>query len=630
MPRIPLKGDGRKARAPKKTLQRLLAYLAPYKWTLALVLFCILVTSVATVAGSKSLQYVVDDYIRPLLQMERPDFGPLFRFLCLMGGVYVAGIFASFLYNYLMVQVAQGVQRDIRDRLFSNMQRLPIRYFDTHTHGDVMSRYTNDIDTLRQMISQSIPQCIASVVTIVTVFVTMLLTSPALTGVVVVSLVGILLATKKLTGMSARFFVGQQKALGAVNGYIEEMIQGQKVVKVFCHEEAAKADFDKLNETLCANAYRANMYAGMMGPVNNNLGYLQYVLVAVAGAWLMSRGGGVAVGALMSFLLLTRSFNQPISQVSNQINAIVMALAGAERIFELMDESPEEDAGYVTLVNTRRRADGALEECPEHTGLWAWKHPHKAEGTVTYTALQGDITMSHVDFAYEPGKPVLRDVTLYAKPGQKVAFVGATGAGKTTITNLLNRFYDIADGKIRYDNININKICKPDLRRSLGVVLQDTNLFTGTVMENIRYGNLEATDTQCIEAAKLAGAHDFITRLPKGYETELTGNGSSLSQGQRQLLSIARAAVADPPVMILDEATSSIDTRTEALVQKGMDALMEGRTTFVIAHRLSTVRNADCIMVLDQGQIIERGTHQDLIARKGTYYRLYTGAFELE
>ena len=630
MPRIQLKGDGRKARAPKETLGRLLSYMAPYKWTLALVLVCSLVTSVATVAGSKSLQYVVDDYIRPLLQMDAPDLGPLFRFLCIMAAVYVAGILSSFLYNYLMVQVAQGVQRDIRDQLFSNMQRLPIRYFDTHTHGDLMSRYTNDIDTLRQMISQAIPQCISSVVTLVTVFATMLLTSPILTGVVLVTLVGTLLATKKLTGMSSRFFVGQQQALGAVNGYIEEMIQGQKVVKVFCHEEAAKSDFDRLNEALCTNAYRANMYSGMMGPVNNNLGYLQYVLVAVAGAWLMSRGGGVAVGALMSFLLLTRSFNQPISQVSNQINAIVMALAGAERIFELMDAEPEEDDGYVTLVNVRRKADGSLEERPEHTGLWAWKHPHKAEGTVTYTELKGDITMSQVDFAYEPGKPVLHDVTLYAKPGQKVAFVGATGAGKTTITNLLNRFYDIADGKIRYDNININKIRKPDLRRSLGIVLQDTNLFTGTVMENIRYGNLEATDEQCIQAAKLAGAHDFITRLPKGYETELTGNGGSLSQGQRQLLSIARAAVADPPVMILDEATSSIDTRTEALVQKGMDALMEGRTTFVIAHRLSTVRNADCIMVLDHGRIIERGTHQDLIARKGTYYRLYTGAFELE
>ena len=529
-----------------------------------------------------------------------------------------------------MVKVSQGVQRDIRDRLFANMQRLPIRYFDTHTHGDIMSRYTNDIDTLRQMISQAIPQCASSMVTIVTVFVTMVITSPILTVLVVAMLVVVLLVTKKLTGLSGRFFVGQQRALGAVNGYIEEMISGQKVVKVFCHEEAAKEDFDKLNEELCRNAYRANMYSGIMGPVNNNLGYAQYVLVAVAGAWLISRGNALGIGALMSFLLLTRSFNMPISQVSNQINAIVMALAGAERIFELMDEAPEEDEGYVHLVNAKRNPDGSLAECREHTGLWAWKHPHKAEGTVTYTELQGDITMFDVDFAYEPGKPVLHNVTLYARPGQKVAFVGATGAGKTTITNLLNRFYDIADGKIRYDNININKICKPDLRRSLGVVLQETNLFTGTVMENIRYGNLEATDEQCIQAAKLANAHEFITRLPQGYDTVLTGNGASLSQGQRQLLSIARAAVADPPVMILDEATSSIDTRTEALVQKGMDALMEGRTTFVIAHRLSTVRNADCIMVLDHGRIIERGTHQDLIAKKGTYYRLYTGAFELE
>lgn len=627
MPRIQLKGDGRKARAPKETLGRLLGYMAPYKWTLALVLVCILVTSVATVAGSKSLQYVVDDYIRPLLQMDAPDLGPLFRFLCIMAAVYVAGILSSFLYNYLMVQVAQGVQRDIRDQLFSNMQRLPIRYFDTHTHGDLMSRYTNDIDTLRQMISQAIPQCISSVVTLVTVFATMLLTSPILTGVVLVTLVGTLLATKKLTGMSSRFFVGQQQALGAVNGYIEEMIQGQKVVKVFCHEEAAKSDFDRLNEALCTNAYRANMYSGMMGPVNNNLGYLQYVLVAVAGAWLMSRGGGVAVGALMSFLLLTRSFNQPISQVSNQINAIVMALAGAERIFELMDAEPEEDGGYVTLVNVRRKADGSLEERPEHTGLWAWKHPHKAEGTVTYTELKGDITMSQVDFAYEPGKPVLHDVTLYAKPGQKVAFVGATGAGKTTITNLLNRFYDIADGKIRYDNININKIRKPDLRRSLGIVLQDTNLFTGTVMENIRYGNLEATDEQCIQAAKLAGAHDFITRLPKGYETELTGNGGSLSQGQRQLLSIARAAVADPPVMILDEATSSIDTRTELLVQDAFAKLMHGRTSFIVAHRLSTVREADIILVMRSGRIVESGTHDELLRADGFYKKLYESQF---
>ena len=630
MPRIQLKGDGRKARAPKETLGRLLSYMAPYKRTLALVLVCILVTSVATVAGSKSLQYVVDDYIRPLLQMDAPDLGPLFRFLCIMAAVYVAGILSSFLYNYLMVQVAQGVQRDIRDQLFSNMQRLPIRYFDTHTHGDLMSRYTNDIDTLRQMISQAIPQCISSVVTLVTVFATMLLTSPILTGVVLVTLVGTLLATKKLTGMSSRFFVGQQQALGAVNGYIEEMIQGQKVVKVFCHEEAAKSDFDRLNEALCTNAYRANMYSGMMGPVNNNLGYLQYVLVAVAGAWLMSRGGGVAVGALMSFLLLTRSFNQPISQVSNQINAIVMALAGAERIFELMDAEPEEDGGYVTLVNVRRKADGSLEERPEHTGLWAWKHPHKAEGTVTYTELKGDITMEDVDFGYVPGKTVLHDVTLYAHPGQKIAFVGATGAGKTTITNLINRFYDIADGKIRYDGINVNKIAKPDLRHSLGIVLQETNLFTGTVMENIRYGKLDATDEECIRAAKLANADDFITRLPDGYNTMLTANGGSLSQGQRQLIAIARAAVADPPVMILDEATSSIDTHTEALVQAGMDALMKGRTVFVIAHRLSTVRNSDCIMVLDHGRIIERGTHDDLIAQRGTYYQLYTGAFELD
>ena len=630
MARVQMKGDGRKAKNPKQTLKRLMAYLGAYKTTLLLVVVCILLSALATVAGSKSLEHVVDDYITPMLASQSPDYGPLLKFLIRLACIFLMGIVSSFLYNFLMVRVAQGVQKDVRDKLFSNMQRLPIRYFDTHTHGDLMSRYTNDIDTLRQMISQSIPQCISSVVTIVTVFVAMLITSPILTGVVVLTLVGILLATVFIGGSSRKYFVNQQKALGAVNGYIEEAIHGQKVVKVFCHERTAEREFDALNEALCGNAYKANLFSGVMGPVNNNLGYLQYVLVALVGAYLVTSGTGLEPGALMSFLLLSRSFNQPISQVSNQVNSIVMALAGAERIFELMDAEPEVDEGYVTLVNARRNPDGSLSECPEHTGLWAWKHPHKADGTVTYKELKGAITMDSVDFGYVPEKTVLHDVTLYANPGQKLAFVGATGAGKTTITNLMNRFYDIEDGKVRYDGININKIKKADLRRSLGVVLQDTNLFTGTVMENIRYGNLDATDEQCMEAARLAGAHDFITRLPQGYDTELTGNGASLSQGQRQLLSIARAAVADPPVMILDEATSSIDTRTEALVQKGMDALMEGRTTFVIAHRLSTVRNADCIMVLDQGRIIERGTHQDLIEKKGTYYRLYTGAFELE
>ncbi len=630
MPRQQHKGDGHKAKAPKKTFSRLLHTLSRYRLTLVAVIACILISAVAAVAASKSLQYLVDDYITPLLGQSAPDFGPLLRFLGLMALLYLAGMVSSFLYNYLMVQVAQGVQKDIRDQLFSNMQALPIRYFDTHTHGDIMSRYTNDIDTLRQMISQSIPQCISSVVTIVTVLFAMLLTSPILTLAVLVTVGLMLILVRRLTGMSGKYFVGQQRALGAVNGYIEEMIHGQKVVKVFCHEEAAKADFDRLNDDLCDNAYKAHKYSNMLGPIMNNLGYIQYTLMAILGGFLAIHGGAVTVGALMSFLLLTRSFNQPIGQVSNQVNAIVMALAGAERIFALMDEKPEEDQGYVTLCNVCRRPDGTLDECRARTGLWAWKHPHRDSGTVTYTELRGEITMDDVDFGYEPDKPVLHNVTLYAKPGQKVAFVGATGAGKTTITNLLNRFYDIADGKIRYDGININKIRKPDLRRSLGIVLQDTSLFTGTVLENIRYGNLDATEEACIQAAKRANAHDFITRLPKGYQTELSGDGGSLSQGQRQLLAIARAAAADPPVMILDEATSSIDTRTEALVQKGMDALMEGRTVFVIAHRLSTVRNADCIMVLDHGRIIERGTHESLIAKGGTYYQLYTGAFELE
>lgn len=628
----PMRGNGRMAKNPKKTLSRLLSYMRPYRVTMVIVAITILLGAVAQVVSSKSIQYVVDDYIKPLLGMDTPNFGPLLRFLAGIACVYLVGMASTFLHSYLMVRVAQGTQKSIRDQLFAHMQTLPIRYFDTHPAGDVMSRYTNDTDTLEQMISQAIPQCISSVTTLIVVFITMLATSPLLTGVVLLSVVGIFLITKTVAGKSAKFFLGQQQSLGAVNGYVEEMINGQRVVKVFCHEETAKADFDKRNEELRENAFKAGAFSNMMGPVNNNLGYIQYAIIAIIGGAIaiLSHEKMLTVGALMSFMLLSRSFNMPIGQLSNQINAVVMALAGAERIFELMDEPSEEDNGYVTLVNAQIDGEGNVTECAEHTGHWAWKHPHQADGTVTYTELKGSITMHEVDFGYVPEKTVLHDVTLYADPGQKLAFVGATGAGKTTITNLINRFYDIADGKIRYDNININKIRKPDLRRSLGVVLQETNLFTGTVMDNIRYGKLDATDEECIRAAKLANAHDFITRLPEGYQTVITGNGAQLSQGQRQLIAIARAAVADPPVMILDEATSSIDTRTEALVQQGMDALMQGRTTFVIAHRLSTVRNADCIMVLDQGRIIERGTHADLIAAKGTYYQLYTGAFELE
>ena len=632
MPPIRMRGDGRKAKSPGKTMKRLLSYMRRYRLTLVVVFLSIALSAVAQVASSKSLGYLVDDYIKPLVGVENPDLSSLVRFIVVMAGIYLVGMISSFLCEFLMAKVSQGTQQTIRDTLFAKMQRLPVRYFDTHPAGDIMSCYTNDIDTLRQMISQAIPQCISSVITIVVVFAAMVVTSPLLTLVVLVTVSLILLLTKKITGLSARYFIGQQKTLGDLNGYIEEMINGQKVVKVFCHEEASKEDFDRRNEELRKNSKLAGMYSNVMGPVNNNLGYIQYAILAIVGGYIAIRSHEsiLSLGALMSFMLLSRSFNMPIGQVSNQINAVVMALAGAERIFELRAEAPEEDHGYVTLVNAQRQPDGSFTECREHTGLWAWKHPHQADGTVTYTPLRGEITMDDVDFGYVPEKIVLHHVTLYAKPGQKVAFVGATGAGKTTITNLINRFYDIADGKIRYDGININKIRKPDLRRSLGVVLQDTNLFTGTVMENIRYGNLNATDEQCIQAAKLANAHDFITRLPQGYDTELTANGGSLSQGQRQLIAIARAAVADPPVMILDEATSSIDTRTEALVQRGMDALMEGRTTFVIAHRLSTVRNSDCIMVLDHGRIIERGSHQELIAKKGTYYQLYTGAFELE
>ncbi len=631
MPPVRMRGDGRKAKNPMQTLWRLVGYLRKYSVTLIIVLLCIIATAIASAKSSTALGDLVDDFIVPMVESGSADFTPVKNFLITLACFFAIGILGSFLQSYLMVGVTQGIQKTIRDEMFHKMQKLPIRYFDSNTAGNIMSRYTSDIDTLRQMISQSIPQAVSSAITLIVVLIFMLIKSWILTLVTLVTVLGVVFITKFLAGKSARYFIGQQRSLGKVNGYIEEMISGQKVVKVFNHEQACKEDFDKLNEELCHNANSAGKFSNMMGPINNNLGYIQYAILAIVGGTIVvtSSGDLLTLGALMAFMTLSRSFNQPINQISQQMNSIIMALAGAERIFELMDEQPEEDHGYVTLVNAHVAEDGTITECAEHTGHWAWRHPH-GDGTLTYTELKGDITMHDVDFGYVPEKTVLHDISLYATPGQKIAFVGATGAGKTTITNLINRFYDIADGKIRYDGININKIKKEDLRRSLGVVLQDTNLFTGTVMDNIRYGNLDATDEQCIEAAKLANAHDFITRLPNGYDTELTGNGANLSQGQRQLIAIARAAVADPPVMILDEATSSIDTRTERLVQDGMDALMKGRTVFVIAHRLSTIMNSDCIMVLDHGHIIERGTHDDLIAQKGTYYQLYTGAFELE
>ena len=614
----------------KHTIKRLLSYISKdYKGPFICVLVCILLSSVAGVLGSMSIQVVIDDYITPLIGSSSPDFSGLARFMGIMLVIFAIGTLSTYLFNRIMVIIAQGVLKTIRDDMFCHMQKLPIKYFDTHTHGDLMSRYTNDTDTLRQMIAQSLPQIFSSIITIVFVFFAMVKTSVYLTLFVLFVVFIMMNIAKTIAGKSGSFFMQQQVSLGKTNGYIEEMINGQKVVKVFCHEEEAKEQFDKLNEELCHNATQANSFANILMPVMGNIGNIQYVLIAViGGALAIHHMGGLTIGAIAAFLQLSKSFMMPISQVSQQLNAVAMALAGAERIFEMMDEEVEVDDGYVTLVNAKRE-NGELVETKERTGLWAWKHPH-GDGTVTYTELKGKVEFFDVDFGYTEEKIVLHNVSLYADQGQKVAFVGATGAGKTTITNLINRFYDLADGKIRYDNININKIKKDDLRRSLGIVLQETNLFTGTVMENIRYGKLDATDEEVYEAAKIANAHDFIMRLPQGYDTVLAGDGSGLSQGQRQLLSIARVAVADPPVMILDEATSSIDTRTEAIVQKGMDSLMKGRTVFVIAHRLSTVKNSDVIMVLEQGRIIERGNHEKLISERGKYYQLYTGAFELE
>ena len=614
------------------TAKRLLSYvLKGYKFRFFLVLVCILVSAAASVSASLFLGSLIDDYIAPLLLTDQPVFSGLLHTLILMGCLYLAGALCTLAYNRIMVTISQGVQKEIRDELFVHMQTLPIRYFDTHAHGDVMSVYTNDVDTLRQMFSQSIPQMFASLVTIVVVFLAMLVTNPLLTAVVVLCVCGMLLVTRSIAGRSGKYFMRQQEKLGDLNGYIEEMVNGQKVVKVFCHEQKAQEGFDRVNDALFESADMANKYANILMPIMVNIGNIQYVIVAMAGGLmaLCCVGGGVTLGVIASFLQLSKSFSQPISQISQQLNSVVMALAGAGRIFALMDEESERDEGTVTLVNAAYDQAGELGESGQRTNLWAWKVPQK-EGGFAYTRLTGDVRFFDVDFEYEAGKPILHDISLFAKPGQKLAFVGATGAGKTTITNLINRFYDIADGKIRYDGININKIRKSDLRRSLGIVLQETNLFTGTVRENIRYGNLQATDEEVEAAAQLAGADDFIRRLPQGYDTLLTGNGANLSQGQRQLLAIARCAVADPPVMILDEATSSIDTRTESIVQQGMDSLMCGRTVFVIAHRLSTVRNSDAIMVLDHGRIVERGGHDDLIAQHGLYYQLYTGAFELE
>lgn len=624
-PRGP-RGPKPKIKNPGKLFARLMGFIfKKYLPACIIVVICIFVSVLANVQGTMFTKNLIDDYIVPLLKTGNPDYGPLLAAMGRVAVFYGIGVISTFAYSKIMIYVSQGTIKNLRVELFSHMQDLPIRYFDSHAHGDIMSIYTNDIDTLRQLISQSLPQILNSAITVVSVFVSMVILNIPLTVLTIVMVIVTTVVTKKFAGFSSRYFLAQQRDLGKVNGFIEEMLNGQKVVKVFTHEQENIEAFDKINDELFESAYNANMYSNMLGPVNAQIGNLSYVLCALAGGVMALSGfGGLTLGKLASFLTFNKSFNMPISQVSQQFNSIIMALAGCDRIFSLLDEAPETDEGYVTLVNAKEE-NGKLTETPEHTGLWAWKHTHQADGSVDYKKLEGDVVFDDVDFGYVPEKIVLHDVDLFATPGQKIAFVGTTGAGKTTITNLINRFYDIADGKIRYDGININKIKKADLRHSLGIVLQDTHLFTATVMENIRYGKLDATDDEVYAAARLANADTFIRQLPDGYNTVLTGDGANLSQGQRQLLAIARAAIADPPVLILDEATSSIDTRTERIVQDGMDKLMHGRTTFVIAHRLSTVRNSDCIMVLEQGRIIERGSHDELISNKGKYYQLYTG-----